>query len=37
VPVSATRYLGTICDFVTLNAPAAVDQAADLLRTAFAR
>jgi hypothetical protein len=40
VPVTATRYLGTICDVVTLNAPAArgaVDQAADLLRTAFAR
>jgi hypothetical protein len=40
VPVTATRYLGTIRDFVTPNAraaPGAVDQATDLLRTAFAR
>jgi acetyl esterase/lipase len=44
VPVTATRYLGTIHDFVMLNALAdtpaargAVDQATAYLRTAFAR
>jgi acetyl esterase len=43
VPVTATRYLGTIHDFVMLNAladtPAArgpVEQATDFLRKAFA-
>lgn len=44
VPVTATRYLGTIHDFVMLNALAdtpatrgAVEQATDFLRKAFAR
>jgi acetyl esterase len=44
VPVTATRYLGTIHDFVMLNALAdtpaargAVEQAMDFLRKAFAR
>jgi acetyl esterase len=43
VPVTATRYLGTIHDFVMLNALAdtpaargAVEQAMDFLRNAFA-
>jgi acetyl esterase len=44
VTVTATRYLGTIHDFVMLNAlaetpaaRAAIDQATEFLRNAFAR